>query len=869
MRPLFQRHSSPLGPSGRYQSLDSEDYELATGPEDTSYRSPSGLGLDIPNLPNSSRLASVREGGGLEHMKGARGHSNKPTYSYVPLSQSTTAQNTPVKIEDVGGSDPAGAESPFSPSREPYNKTLTGTTLGIQNKSPRLNCPTDGDILKDRWSLYTVPILILALYSTVFSGILLGIALANPRWGEHIGTQKRITPPNALVLSASIAKTVELSFVTVFVALLGQILSRRAVSKTTRSTSTGISIAEMNMRSWIMQPGTLVTRWSSVRYAAMTILGVMAIIAAISATLYITACEALVSPKLRFSPQTHRNMTGTVAAGFANSIYLRQKCETPLLKDDDPPGDTCVQIEHAGQSFNNLYLYQSRWFEYAEWGNISSTSITERPAPLAQFYDNTTALGQWIRPSHENITTDSASNKRLVQNVTMAMPHTNVFHAARHPKSCILQPDDLGGSGEYFIKASVPAPAVNVLCVGLSTEELEPFIYANLSLAPAQGNTTAVDDFFHFGEKFGDQQQPVPYFEKAPIYYNTVTNFSNGWGPEAVYLLATPPANAKTDDHVLCSIRAMMYSNCATNYHAAESGGELSVHCDQDPIDKDSYIRSAPSIPSSVPNKDWKDVGSEWIRAVALNNGVSDANASIARLVTQSIPTMDTETQLFQLDPTIPSIGEVLSVLVGCTLLVSAEDAPFYHYWNHSSTIFDKEHRPEQVFQAVVSFKDYFSGRTQPWQKLFFIVLFAIFLLNCFALVYLTWSFSKDGQVTDYTEPTNLFALAINSPPSTSMSGACGAGPSGKALGKKWQVDMEVDDDAHSAVAPSSSSTFPLMKHPHFYIKCPDDDKDMTRMEDSQPPLKKKQSLPASMRSVSVWSNESPAVEQFKRLNGI
>jgi hypothetical protein len=57
--------------------------------------------------------------------------------------------------------------------------------------------------------------------------------------------------------------------------------------------SSGINIAEMSMRGWIMQPGTLITHHESVKYAALTFLGVISLTATLFAMLYTTASDAL------------------------------------------------------------------------------------------------------------------------------------------------------------------------------------------------------------------------------------------------------------------------------------------------------------------------------------------------------------------------------------------------------------------------------------------------------------------------------------------------------------------------------------------------------------------------------------------------
>jgi hypothetical protein len=56
------------------------------------------------------------------------------------------------------------------------------------------------------------------------------------------------------------AKLIELSFVTSFVAFLGQVLSRRAFMK---EQGRGVTLSELSMWRWVVQPGTLVRIISS------------------------------------------------------------------------------------------------------------------------------------------------------------------------------------------------------------------------------------------------------------------------------------------------------------------------------------------------------------------------------------------------------------------------------------------------------------------------------------------------------------------------------------------------------------------------------------------------------------------------------
>lgn len=106
---------------------------------------------------------------------------------------------------------------------------------------------------------------------------------------ETITHSSRLPPGTASLLVAAFAKAIELTFVTSFVAFLGQLPSQRAF----RKNSKGITVAEMQMRSWVLQPGTLVIHSTAVRYAAVTLLGSVVLFATLPAMFYTTASDAL------------------------------------------------------------------------------------------------------------------------------------------------------------------------------------------------------------------------------------------------------------------------------------------------------------------------------------------------------------------------------------------------------------------------------------------------------------------------------------------------------------------------------------------------------------------------------------------------
>ena len=122
-------------------------------------------------------------------------------------------------------------------------------------------------------------------------------------------------------------------------------------------------------------------------------------------------------------------MYGRVATQFANPYYIEDSCTTPIpLAVDSDAGTTCIQIEHAGQAYHNYMQWLGTWREGINIGNGSS-DLNSRPRPTAILYDNTTVLGSWINT--ENMTEVSEKYGRIVNNVSMAMPHSGVFSAAR------------------------------------------------------------------------------------------------------------------------------------------------------------------------------------------------------------------------------------------------------------------------------------------------------------------------------------------------------------------------------------------------------------------------------------------------------
>ncbi|KAI7508871.1 hypothetical protein KC347_g5739 [Hortaea werneckii] len=614
---------------------------------------------------------------------------------------------------------------------------------------------------------------------------------------------------------------IELSYITVLVAFIGQALARRAFKQ---EQARGVTLAEISMRGWVQQPGTLFTQWESVRYAGVSILGLISLLGAVNGMLYTSAATALVQPQLKWPDWEQRDMKGLVRTKFANPDHIQKYCKAPIQDgyDVDYRGTTCIQLEHAAMGYHNYFGYLSTWTDLIQNGT-GTPDPTSRPKGFALLNDNTTIPAPWVEQA--NVTQLYEDTGFVVNNVSMALPHPSVIGAALGDES-ILQPAELGGLGSYHIRASVVSPVVHVLCVTMNEEMLKPFVYEKWDNATIPVDTgswptqlaytdpylggTVFDDIFRWGPDYGLYKYP-PVLSKLPIEYNTIMNDTTGmpYGRDSIYILGKggdldsygSPTNK--DNYALCQLKVSQTPYCSTHYNASSNGGTLEAIC-TDPTEPSAdplqYIKSSPNAPSGndtlVP--DWVNIASEWGRSLALNTGIVNANGSNARLLTQlilaasSAPTSSAGEggglagASASLNPALPSMAEALAVMAGCTLVVSALDSPFTPFWNYTlPTLTPGQY---QYFNASIRAQQYASGGTVPYQKAFHIVLMLTCLMNVMALGY--FGLHRDWY-TDFSEPCNLFSLAVNSPPSRQLAGSCGGGPAGKEFNVCWKVNVE------------------------------------------------------------------------------
>lgn len=684
-----------------------------------------------------------------------------------------------------------------------------------------------------------------------------------------------LQPSTASLITTLFAKSIEMSFVTVFVAFLGQVLSRRAFIKERG----GVTLAEMSMRNWVVQPGSILTQWEGLPQVGLSFLGLLSILATLTAILYTTASDAMVTPKLKFGTWHEMPLTGFVRSSYANPRYVSQTCPTPLTPDVDlESGPACLDVEYSGKSYHNLLSFMEMWQGIHNNGTSKADSIAQRPEGTAMLHDNTTVTAAWVESDFSNVTAAFQKHGRIVNNISLAIPHPGVYSAATHPINGILQPHDLQGVGEYSIRASVVSPAVNVLCVNLDADELAPLVYTRWPTArtvatgvpghavgasdwerdvppPTESeflNRTIVDEIFRWGPRFG--RRP-PVWRMLPIENNIITNTTirgvgDGRLADAIYLLGKPSSPAMARNYTLCEMRSWLATSCSTHFSiSGTKGGELRAVCDQ-PNDPDRYDHMNPDLADPPPpSGDWKNMVDQWRLAINLNGGETNSNTSNSRILTGlAINTVPDLEQLREIAPDgntgnvdsgglpalLPSISEALAVLASSTLMIGAIDTPFNPLpWPFSTHELGAPGHPE-VFRASIKSQEFVSGHTAMWQAVcFYPILLILFGINTLCLVYLCtsllgekgWCYTRNaarkmmfwrrsspsstssqlgspttnpdisgvnsasnnnilqcpnvpgGLVTDYTEPSNLFALAINSPPSISLAGSCGSGP--------------------------------------------------------------------------------------------
>ena len=359
-------------------------------------------------------------------------------------------------------------------------------------------------------------------------------------------------------------------------------------------------------------------------------------------------------------------MLGLVKTQYANPIYISGNCKTPVKPNYDEAfvvgaldnsGTTCLQIDHAANAFHNSHNFLATWTDAARAYGNSTKDLETRPKGYALYNDNTTIIAPWIEITNITHQNEVDFPGYIINNVTMAMPHIGVVQAAIDPINDIMQPYEVDGA-TYSIRASVPSPIVNVLCVTLNETQMEPFVYQQWSgrnttacnettwgtwpyclqypngtdLYLMYGNGTGIpkelNKIFQWGPEYGLAKYP-PVFPLLPNDYNTVINETRGigtWGATAIYiLLKGGPVNYQgtamgNTNYGLCQLQAGQTPHCATHYNASSSGATMEAVCHtDDPLQFNRSVPAAPSGPITY-SADWPNIAAEWARSMSSNS---------------------------------------------------------------------------------------------------------------------------------------------------------------------------------------------------------------------------------------------------------
>jgi hypothetical protein len=146
-----------------------------------------------------------------------------------------------------------------------------------------------------------------------------------------------------------------------------------------------------------------------------------------------------VQPQLKFGGWENKFMQSYVQTKYANVNYLKKNCATPINNDPINGGDTCLQIEHAAQGYHNYEKYVTEWSRLADSGN-GTQDQKSRPPGFALLNENITVTASWVNVI-DMANTSAKFGGRIINNVSLAMPHAGVWQAARDPRNDILQPE--------------------------------------------------------------------------------------------------------------------------------------------------------------------------------------------------------------------------------------------------------------------------------------------------------------------------------------------------------------------------------------------------------------------------------------------
>lgn len=210
--------------------------------------------------------------------------------------------------------------------------------------------------------------------------------------------------------------------------------------------------------------------------------------------LFTTASSALVTPYLIYGSWKDTVLYSLVDVTFANSMCLAERCQTPITRSLDPlyKSSSSLESNFMQLGLHDLDSYLQDWSKIALAGLGASLDLAHRPQVLTTSLPGVDIKGSWVALNYSDLSANYKKFHRIVNNVTIFMPHPSVYLAYQDTARERPQLISELAVGACAIQASVVSPTTNVLCVNLNKTELEPIVYTAWPHAQYSNETARV-----------------------------------------------------------------------------------------------------------------------------------------------------------------------------------------------------------------------------------------------------------------------------------------------------------------------------------------------------------------------------------------
>ncbi|MCJ1445749.1 MAG: hypothetical protein MMC23_006254 [Stictis urceolatum] len=538
----------------------------------------------------------------------------------------------------------------------------------------------------------------------------------------------------ASTVVAGTAKSIELALATIFVTFLGQVLSRDALD-----VRSSITLADMQLKMVLLQPGSVISKFSSYRRTTKALLGLPTMLAALVAMIYTTASDTL---------------------GMSLESFLNYQA-----------------YEQPNQVWNETESMDMSFHAYDKSLRVQLDSIA--------------TYGTWLERNNTDDIKDD--NGRKFERQTLVMPHAGLANAWDETLYQTL-PNELHIISS-LVDAQVISPAVNADTnwpLDIPSDWFNKTVFDKLfQLSPHKRLPPASAFLPSPGKIVMNTTEGADYYgshDTVDIVLNKSIDYS-GSMLDAIHV---------ERPYMLCSMFMSLEQDCSSYMELSTTGQSLWARCG--PQTTISYRSKKPRGVRSILWPDiatifataafsttWEAPPNDWINMTFFEE---NKGGVIGYLLSDLVPRdKDNMSTTFQR----PTMAEALAILSSYTLLLSSKEAdyddelipsdadPRRLVWPLTYT-----HPFEGSFDALVRTPQCTNGAHAPWQNIFNAVLAAAFIMSATCLIYFANIARKDELVTDFLELPNIITLAVQSPCDDRLEGSEGRGLNRTQLREKW-----------------------------------------------------------------------------------